>query len=57
MCTVALLISMLLGGAVSILLMALKIKKRKEKIPFGPFIAIASLITILFGERIWEWYF
>ncbi len=57
MCTLSLLISMFLGGLTSILLIVFKIKKRKDTIPFGPFIAIASLIVILWGKYIWAWYF
>lgn len=57
MCTLALLISMLLGGTTSLLLIILKIKKRKDTIPFGPFITVASLIVIFFGKHIWTWYF
>jgi leader peptidase (prepilin peptidase)/N-methyltransferase len=57
MCTLSLLISMFLGGLTSILLIVFKIKKRKDTIPFGPFIAIASLIVIIWGKYIWTWYF
>ena len=57
MCTLALLISMLLGGLTSILLIIFRIKKRKDTIPFGPFIAFASFIVILWGKHIWTWYF
>ncbi len=57
MCILTLLISMFLGGVTSILLIAFKIKKRRDTIPFGPFIALATLIVILWGKYIWTWYF
>jgi leader peptidase (prepilin peptidase)/N-methyltransferase len=33
-----------------------KIKKREDAIPFGPFIALGSIITLLWGEKIILWY-
>ena len=57
MCAMALAISMFLGGLASILLIVLSIKKRKDTIPFGPFIAIAAFITVMWGQDIWSWYF
>jgi leader peptidase (prepilin peptidase)/N-methyltransferase len=53
---IALLIGMLLGGVVAVILLALKIKKRKEAIPFGPFLAIAAIVTLLWGNNILNWY-
>lgn len=40
------LIAFLLGAIISIILLATKIKKTDEYIPFGPFIVIAAIITI-----------
>jgi leader peptidase (prepilin peptidase)/N-methyltransferase len=53
---VALLMSVIVGGVVSIILLTLKIKSRKDAIPFGPFMAAAALITLLWGSAIWQWY-
>jgi len=53
---VALLMGMILGGLVAILLLGLKIKKRKEAIPFGPFLAVATIVTLLWGNDILNWY-
>ena len=53
---VALLIGVVLGGVVAVLLLALKIKKRQEAIPFGPFLAIAAIVTLLWGNSIADWY-
>jgi leader peptidase (prepilin peptidase)/N-methyltransferase len=53
---IALLIGVVLGGVVAALLLAFKIKKRKEAIPFGPFLAIAAIATLLWGNSILSWY-
>lgn len=45
------------GGAfISILLLILKRKGRKDAIPFGPFIALAAYFTSLYGAEIIQWY-
>jgi leader peptidase (prepilin peptidase)/N-methyltransferase len=49
-------ISFVIGGAVGIILLASNIKSRKEHIPFGPFIAISTIITTLFSSEIINWY-
>ena len=45
-----------LGSIIGLLLMALKGKTRKSMIPFGPFLAAATLITIFFGDALIEFY-
>lgn len=51
-----LVLSVVIGGLVGIVLILLKKKKRKDYIPFGPFIAISSIFTLLFGSGIVNWY-
>jgi leader peptidase (prepilin peptidase) / N-methyltransferase len=46
----------ILGGLTGIFLLLFRIKKRKEAIPFGPFLAVATIITLLWGSTILEWY-
>jgi leader peptidase (prepilin peptidase)/N-methyltransferase len=53
----ALLISWILGGLIAAMLLALKIKGRKDAIPAGIFMAVAVLVTLLWGQDIWLWYF
>jgi leader peptidase (prepilin peptidase)/N-methyltransferase len=53
---VALLMGIILGGLVAVLLLALKIKKRKEAIPFAPFLSLATIVTLLWGSNILNWY-
>ena len=53
---VALLLAVILGGLVAVILLLSKLKKRKEGIPFGPYLAIGAMITLLFGNNILNWY-
>lgn len=46
------LFSFIIGAVISILLICLKIKNRKDKIPFGPFISLAELLYIFYGEEL-----
>ncbi|ABK61819.1 prepilin peptidase [Clostridium novyi] len=49
-------LSFILGGAVGAILIISKKKSRKDYIPFGPYISIATMIAVLFGEKIINWY-
>ncbi|ABI57423.1 prepilin peptidase [Alkalilimnicola ehrlichii MLHE-1] len=51
------LLSSLVGAAVGIALIALKGRGREVPIPFGPYIAAAGFITLLWGEALVHWYF
>lgn len=44
------------GAIISLILLGLKIKSRKDEIPFGPFIALAALTYIFFGTVFINWY-
>jgi len=46
----------ILGGLVGVALLLLKLKKRKEPLPFGSFLAIATMITLIWGSDILNWY-
>ncbi len=52
----AMLTGSIIGAIVSLALMALKIKKRKDMIPFGPFLCLGILIAATFGPAIIQWY-
>lgn len=52
----ALIIAFVTGGVGSLLLILLGIKKRKDFIPFGPFLALGGFAAYIFGERILHWY-
>ncbi|MDW7667534.1 MAG: prepilin peptidase [Bacillota bacterium] len=49
--------SFVIGAVVSVGLLISKIATRKDYIPFGPFIAIAAMIYIFWGEEIINMYF
>jgi leader peptidase (prepilin peptidase)/N-methyltransferase len=44
------------GGLLAALLLLLGIKKRRQAIPFGPFLSLATIVTLLFGNDILSWY-
>lgn len=52
----ALFMAAILGGLVAGILLLLKIKKRKEGIPFAPFLSLATMVTLLFGNNLLNWY-
>lgn len=53
---VNILLSFLFGAIISLVLLATKIKTRKDPIPFGPFIVLAFFVTLIWGERLVGWY-
>ena len=53
---VALFLGVVIGGLVAGILLLLKIKKRKEAIPFGPFLSVATIATLLWGNEVLNWY-
>lgn len=53
---VALFMAVILGALVAGSLLLLKIKKRKEGIPFAPFLSLATIVTLLCGSNILDWY-
>lgn len=53
---VALFLSVISGGLVSGGLLLFKVKKRTDAIPFGPFLAAAAMVTLLWGHTILEWW-
>jgi len=52
----ALFLGVLSGVVIWMILIALKLKRRKDYIPFGAFLALGSIITIFFGSAIIIWY-
>ncbi len=41
-----------IGGVVSIVILALKLKSMKDALPFGPFLALAAVMVLFFGNYI-----
>ncbi len=53
---VALFGGIILGGLMAIFLVSSKRKSTKDVIPFGDFLAIGTIITLLWGTQIMHWY-
>jgi leader peptidase (prepilin peptidase)/N-methyltransferase len=52
----AVIMGAILGGIVAVALMVAKKRKRREAIPFGPFLALAAMVTLVWGSNILSWY-
>ena len=46
----------ILGSIVAVALMIAKKRKLRETLPFGPFLALAAMVTLLCGSSILSWY-
>jgi len=57
---VATMLSFLIGGAVAVCFAGYLLLRRKLKaripIPFGPYLAVASVVSLFFAERLMQWY-
>lgn len=53
---VALFLAYLIGAGVGIILLSLKRKEFGSAIPFGPFLTLATFITLICGKEIMQWY-
>jgi leader peptidase (prepilin peptidase)/N-methyltransferase len=51
-----LILAAIIGGVAALVLIVGKKKKRKESIPFGPALSVATIITLLWGTDIVSWY-
>jgi prepilin signal peptidase PulO-like enzyme (type II secretory pathway) len=52
----AIIMAAILGGIVAVALMIAKKRTRRQTIPFGPFLALAAMVTLLWGSNILRWY-
>lgn len=50
-------LSFIVGGAIGAILLVTKKKGRKDPVAFVPFIAVAAVIVMLWGEKLINWYF
>lgn len=52
----AIMIGSLLGSLVGGGLIVARVMRREQYIPFGPFLAVGSLLALLFHQTLFEWY-
>jgi leader peptidase (prepilin peptidase)/N-methyltransferase len=57
LCITALAVSVLLGGLISLALILLGVKKRKDTVAFGPFIVAGTFVTMIWGWELIKWFF
>ena len=50
------LMASVVGAVIGISLMIFKNHQKGQAIPFGPYLAVAGWITLLWGDIIWSWY-
>jgi len=53
---IAVILSLILGGFGAAILLLIKRKTITDTFPYGPYIAIASFISMLYGDCILTWY-
>lgn len=53
---VGLLAAFALGGAVSLFLLATRMRRRKDAIPFGPYLVAGAYIALAIGQTVADWY-
>ncbi len=53
----ALMLAYISGSIIGIILLATKKKELSSKVPFGTFLSVATVITLLWGDEILSWYF
>lgn len=53
---ITLLTASVFGSIIGVGLIFLSKKKMDSAIPFGPFLAMGALLSLLYGETIWSWY-
>ncbi len=53
---VVMLLGFFMGALVGVAFMALGKLTRKDALPFAPYLSLAAIIQVLWGESIWDWY-
>jgi leader peptidase (prepilin peptidase) / N-methyltransferase len=53
---VPIMLGIIMGGIVAIILLVFHLKGRKDSIPFGPFLSLGAMISMLWGMEILKWW-
>jgi len=53
---VSIFLAFISGAFIGLVLIGFRKRRFGEHIPFGPFLALGSLVSIFFGSLIWNWY-
>jgi len=53
---VAVIGGIVVGGLVAAFLLLFRLKGRKDMIPFGPFLSLTTMVAIVYGQEILDWY-
>ena len=48
--------AIVLGGFLAVFLVLSRIRKRKDAIPFGPYLSLATMVTLVYGNQLLNWY-
>jgi prepilin signal peptidase PulO-like enzyme (type II secretory pathway) len=52
----ALVIAILVGAAISSILLITRVRSLRDPIPYGPFLIVGAIVTMLWGYPIAEWF-
>jgi prepilin signal peptidase PulO-like enzyme (type II secretory pathway) len=52
----AIVLAILIGGAVSLVLLITRVRSLTDYIPYGPFLIAGAMITLLWGHSIADWF-
>ncbi len=52
---VAMILSFVIGAVTGVFLIATKLRSRKDTLPFVPFMVIATMIALVWGNQLWLW--
>lgn len=54
--SVGIFMSFIIGSIVGVVMILAKKKKMSQTVPFGPFLVMGTLVALLWGTEIWNWY-
>ena len=50
------LIGAIVGALVGVILITLKVLRRDQYLPFGPFLALGAIVSMFFHQEVFDWY-